>query len=203
MFNGLIREIAKVEKFQNNHLFIQSSYIPKIGDSIAINGTCLTAVEIFAQGFCVELSTHTQAQIAVENLDGYVHIEPALQMQDRIDGHFIQGHIDAIGTITQIQTQTNQTLFKIATPPSIAHLIIPKGSIALDGVSLTIADFSQNLLSVIVIPHTLHNTLFATYTPKRRINIETDMIVRSIAHIIHKSSASKDWKHFDAITLGY
>ncbi|WP_027327468.1 riboflavin synthase [Helicobacter pametensis] len=202
MFSGLVREIAPIKDFKENKLYIQSPLRPKIGDSIAVNGACLTVIENKNDGFILELTHHTQEKIATENLQYQAHIEPALQMSDRFDGHFVQGHIDAIGEITQIKHHHNQSDFLIQVPSHITHLLIPKGSITIDGISLTISECTHNLLSLTLIPHTLKQTLFHTYKVGRRVNIETDMIVRSIAHIL-SCKKQNQWDQFDQITLGY
>lgn len=202
MFSGLVREIANIKHFSHHKLYIQSSLKPNIGDSIAINGACLTVIECKDDGFILELTAHTQERIAIENLKGKAHIEPALQMSDRFDGHFVQGHIDAIGELVAISSCANQCDFLIQIPHNIAHLLIPKGSVAIDGISLTISECKNNLLTLTLIPHTLENTLFGTYKPKRRVNIETDMLVRSVAHILGKHQECS-WKELDHIALGY
>ena len=102
MFTGLVREFGEVLGFQQNILTLKTKHRPKIGDSIAVNGACLTAIEIFNNGFSVELSEETQSHIALESYQGLVHIEPALRLQDRLDGHLVQGHIDGIGKIIKI-----------------------------------------------------------------------------------------------------
>lgn len=202
MFSGLIREIALIEDFSNNQLSIQSPFKPSIGDSIAINGACLTVIKLKKEGFILELTEQTQQTIAVENLKGKAHLEPALKVSDRFDGHFVQGHIDAIGEITNITHSSNQRDFFIHTPPHIHSLLIPKGSITIDGVSLTITDFCAPTLQLTLIPHTFNHTLFGTYKVGRKVNIETDMLVRSVAHIL-KQNKQTQWDQFDLITLGY
>jgi len=109
MFNGLIRETAKIRSFANNKLRVTAKYKPEIGDSIAINGVCLTATKIYPDGFEVELSPETQKIVPLENYQAgkEVHIEPALRFGDRIDGHLIQGHVDAIGEILEIKKNAN------------------------------------------------------------------------------------------------
>jgi riboflavin synthase len=97
MFTGLIREMATVQTYRNNQLTLKASYVPKIGDSIAINGACLTVVKLQEGSFTVELSPETQTYIAVENLKGKVHMEPAMQMGERFEGHIVQGHVDCLG----------------------------------------------------------------------------------------------------------
>lgn len=202
MFSGLVREIATIKEFSRHKLYIQSPLKPDIGDSIAVNGACLTVIDNKNDGFILELTEHTQEKIATENLKGKAHIEPALKMSDRFDGHFVQGHIDAIGEIIKISPRANQCDFSIRIPQRINHLLIPKGSIAIDGISLTISECKNDILTLTLIPHTLQNTLFGTYSLKRRVNIETDMLVRSVAHILEKDK-TPTWKELDSITLGY
>lgn len=203
MFSGLVREIAKVKSFQNNILCLYSSYTPKIGDSIAVNGACLSVISLFDQGFCVELTAHTQENIATENLEAEVHIEPALQIGDRLDGHFVQGHIDGIGTLTHISTNDNQTNFHIQVPLHLISYLIPKGSITIDGISLTITQVEEEILVLTLIPHTMQNTLFHTYKIGRRVNIESDMLVRSVAHFLQKTQGLQDWEMFDSFVMRY
>lgn len=202
MFSGLIREIAKVKSFKNNTLEIISSFTPQIGDSIAINGACLTVTELHQWGFSLNLTAHTQEKIATENLKGEVHMEPALRFSDRLDGHIVQGHIDGIGTLSKIEKQDSQTLFTLKLPTHLHHLMVLDGSVCIDGVSLTITGFCAPYLTLTLIPHTLENTLFHTYKVGRRINIESDVIVRSIAHLMGKMK-NGSWEKFDALTLGY
>lgn len=202
MFSGLIREIAKVKSFKNNTLEIIASFTPNLGDSIAINGACLTVSKLYEWGFALNLTAHTQEKIATENLKVEVHMEPALRFSDRLDGHIVQGHIDGIGTLERIEKQDSQTLFTLKIPQHLFHLMILDGSVCIDGVSLTITDFCAPYLTLTLIPHTLKNTLFHTYKVGRRINIESDVIVRSIAHLMGKTK-NQSWERFDALTLGY
>ena len=109
MFTGLIRELAKVESFSNNILTLKSNYKPKIGDSIAVNGACLTVIKIGNKNFSVELSPESTSLLALENYKNEVHIEPAMQMGDRFEGHIVQGHVDCIGVVEKIEK--NGTIF--------------------------------------------------------------------------------------------
>ncbi len=138
MFNGLIREIAQVASFSGNSLRLRARYRPALGDSVAVNGACLSVTRLFADGFAVQLSSETASVIAVQNLRGSVHIEPAMRIGDRIDGHLIQGHVDAVGEIYKISKLASGVDFFIRAPLHIAPLLAPKGSVAIDGVSLTI-----------------------------------------------------------------
>jgi len=189
MFNGLIRETAKIRSFANNKLRVTAKYKPEIGDSIAINGVCLTATKIYPDGFEVELSPETQKIVPLENYQAgkEVHIEPALRFGDRIDGHLIQGHVDAIGEILEIKKNANSYDVIIKTDPKIMKYIAPKGSIAIDGVSLTVNEVFSDRFRLTIIPHTFENTLFKTYKPHQKVNIETDMFARYIYHMLKHS----------------
>ncbi|GHQ07505.1 riboflavin synthase subunit alpha [Helicobacter pylori] len=206
MFSGLIHQIARVKSFQNNILSIESDLNPKLGDSIAINGACLTAIESSKTHFSVELSQKTQNSVALENYKDLVHIEPALKADASLDGHFVQGHIDAIGVIEKIIHCSNQVDFFISTSKETLLLCVEQGSIAIDGVSLTLSKVEEKGFWLTIIPYTLENTLFKTYKLKRRVNIETDMLVRSVASILKKTKGFEkkfSWNDADALTLGY
>ncbi|GAA6874163.1 riboflavin synthase [Helicobacter pylori] len=206
MFSGLIHQIARVKSFQNNILSVESDLNPKLGDSIAINGACLTAIESSKTHFSVELSQKTQNSVALENYKDLVHIEPALKADASLDGHFVQGHIDAIGVIERIIHHSNQVDFFISTSKETLLLCVEQGSIAIDGVSLTLSEVEEKGFWLTIIPYTLENTLFKTYKLKRRVNIETDMLVRSVASILKKTKGLEknfSWNDADALTLGY
>ncbi|WP_104697948.1 MULTISPECIES: riboflavin synthase [unclassified Helicobacter] len=204
MFSGVIREIALVKDFKNNILTLQSKHKPNIGDSIAVNGTCLTVIKNTQDGFALELSQNTKNLIALENYTKSVHIEPAITIQDRLDGHILQGHIDGVGKILGIKKIANQVEFTIQAPKSILLLCIPKGSIAIDGISLTISEVYQDSFQVTIIPHTYQNTLFHSYQINRRVNIETDILVRSVYHLLQKQqNKTNSWSDFDFQVLKY
>ncbi len=206
MFSGLIHKIAKVKSFHNNILSVESDLNPKLGDSVAINGACLTAIESSKTHFSVELSQKTQNSVALENYKDLVHIEPALKADVRLDGHFVQGHIDAIGVIEKIVHNANQVDFFISASNETLLLCVEQGSIAIDGVSLTLSKVEEKGFWLTIISYTLENTLFKTYKPKRRVNIETDMLVRSVASILKKTRGFEknvSWNEADALTLGY
>ncbi|WRD71360.1 riboflavin synthase [Helicobacter pylori] len=206
MFSGLIHQIARVKSFQNNILSVESDLNPKLGDSIAINGVCLTAIESSKTHFSVELSQKTQNSVALENYKDLVHVEPALKADASLDGHFVQGHIDAIGVIEKIIHHSNQVDFFISTSKETLLLCVEQGSIAIDGVSLTLSKVEEKGFWLTIIPYTLENTLFKTYKLKRRVNIETDMLVRSVASILKKTKGFEkkfSWNDADALTLGY
>ncbi len=202
MFTGLIREFAKVKSYDNETLSLFAKYKPKIGDSIAINGVCLTAVEVFESGFSVELSHETRKKIAHENLKGFVHMEPAMRLSDRLDGHIVQGHVDGIGEIISIKKDENAYDFTIRVPKELMALMIPKGSVTIDGVSLTVNEVFQDSIRLTIIPHTFEKTLFSKYKKTQRVNIESDMFARYIFYML-KGKRNLSWDDVDKIMSMY
>ncbi|WP_457597502.1 riboflavin synthase [Hydrogenimonas sp.] len=196
MFTGLIREMAEVLSYRNDILTLKARYKPEVGDSIAVNGACLTVVEVGEGYFRVELADETRRTIAMENLEGKVHIEPAMRMGDRFEGHIVQGHVDTVGTIASIRRQTNGTDFFITLPERYLPYIVPKGSVTIDGVSLTVNDVGDDGFRLTIIPHTMAHTLFGAYRVGRRVNIETDLFARYVANILERreSLRQKSWR---------
>ena len=126
MFTGLIRELAKVESFSNNILTLKSNYKPKIGDSIAVNGACLTVIKIWNNSFSVELSPESTSLLALENYKNEVHIEPAMQMGDRFEGHIVQGHVDCIGVVEKNKNEFNLIFYISFFYKRVFKFVIPK-----------------------------------------------------------------------------
>jgi len=118
MFTGLIREIATVKSYQNNILSIQSKHQAKLGDSIAINGVCLTVIKVNSDSFDLELADETRSIIDESKISGKVHMEPAMMMNDRFEGHIVQGHVDCMGKVTSIRKRENATDFIITVEDS-------------------------------------------------------------------------------------
>jgi riboflavin synthase len=205
MFTGLIREIATVKSLVGSTLTVKSSYRAKLGDSIAINGACLTVIKVTDDGFAVELSPESQNLLAIENYKNEVHIEPAMQMGDRFEGHIVQGHVDTVGEIKDIKNNGNSYDVFIKVDKKFIPYIVPKGSITIDGVSLTVNDVNDDSFRLTIIPHTMKETLFKNYRKGSRVNIETDMFARYIAHIlIHESKTrSVTWDEIDSISSLY
>ena len=205
MFTGLIREIATVKSYKNNILTIQSKHKAKLGDSIAINGVCLTVIKVNSDGFDLELADETRSIIDESKISGKVHMEPAMMMNDRFEGHIVQGHVDCVGTVSQITPRENATDFIIKVDKKYIAHIIPKGSITIDGISLTINDVYDDSFRLTVIPHTLNETLMRNYKVGTKVNIETDVFARYIDHILAHRSSKKNmsWDDVDKIQMSY
>jgi len=196
--------MSKVVILNNSLLTLKAKYSPKIGDSIAINGACLTAVKVTKDTFSVEISPESQKILAMENFKNEVHIEPAMMMGDRFEGHIVQGHVDCLGTISSIKNNGNSTDFYILLPCEYTKFIIPKGSITVDGVSLTVNEVLKDSFRLTVIPHTIKNTLFKTYSVGSKVNLETDMFARYVYNMFKNSNDSKmSWDDVDRIMANY
>ncbi|EHP2224572.1 riboflavin synthase [Campylobacter coli] len=203
MFNGLIREIAKVKSYQNNVLNLKANYRPNLGDSVAVNGACLSVTKLHSDGFELELSHESRKHIAVQNLKDKVHIEPALRYGDRIDGHLMQGHIDFIGRLEKIEKDENGVDFYIALPKEAMKFMARKGSIGIDGVSLTINEIIENGVRLTIIPITFKETLFKEYEIGREINIESDLLARYIYAQIQDKDKGLSWEEVERIAYLY
>ncbi len=206
MFTGLIREIGTVVADRDHILTIRSRLRPEIGDSIAVNGVCLTVVGLLPEGFKVEAADETRRIVPPEKLRGEVHLEPAMRMGDRFEGHIVQGHVDTVGTVRSITRGENAWEYLIAVDPSQIPYLVPKGSVAVDGVSLTINEVFDDAFRLTIIPHTVEATLFKNYRPGTRVNVETDLFARYVAHILRHQNAGKKtlrWEEIDAMNLSF
>ena len=205
MFNGLIREIAQVRSFKGNILSLKASLKPKLGDSIAVNGACLTVISLEKGGFSLELSKESRTHLALENFKDLVHIEPALSLGERIDGHLIQGHIDGLGELFKIVRVENGVDFYLRVPSDLMGFMCQKGSIGIDGVSLTINELLANGIRLTIIPISFRHTLFHSYKIGRRINIESDLLARYSARWLEykKEKRQLSWQEIERISYLY
>ena len=204
MFNGLIREIAQVVSYSQNILRLKANFRPNLGDSIAVNGACLSVIKLHEDGFSVELSAESRANIAVENLKERVHIEPAMKLGDRVDGHLMQGHIDFIGKISNIKKNENGVDFYIDLPRDAMSLMSNKGSVGVEGVSLTINEILPKGIRLTIIPITFRDSLFDTFKVGRRVNIESDLLARYVARqLFCKQDSGLSWDDVERISSLY
>jgi len=192
MFTGIIEELAKIEKVQELDDFytvkISSIFSDeiKVGDSIAVNGVCLTATDVSNTSFTVDIIKETLNKSSLRNLNNqsYVNLERSMKVSSRIDGHIVQGHVESTSNIINIESFNNQTNFTIEVDQNYLKYCIKKGSIALDGISLTIAEITDNNITVAIIPYTLENTILKFKEIGDLVNLETDMFAKYIENIL-------------------
>lgn len=191
MFTGIIEQMAVVETLdipdqQKNpqakpKLWVVPKHLPKdlkLGESIAINGCCLTVARINKQRVGFDLSTETLTKTCFHQLKikDEVHWERALQLSDRMGGHVVLGHVDTTGTLDKVEQLASQTILRFSYPPKFAKYLIEKGSITINGVSLTVSLFDPNKFEVYLIPHTLKLTHFSKLKAGDRVHLEFDML---------------------------
>lgn len=192
MFTGIIQGLAVVEKISRTkgngssaELVLNLGNLSnnlKIGDSVSINGACLTVVTIEKKRAKFQMVDETMHRTALGHLrvEDKVNIERSLRLGESMDGHFVLGHIDGIGRIVDKQEDKEQTTMWISVDKELFHYIAPKGSIACDGVSLTVVDVKNNKFSVALIPHTLRTTTLGIKGKGEYVNIEVDILARYV-----------------------
>jgi riboflavin synthase len=188
MFSGIIEELGELKNISrrgNNALFkIRANKVLEdvgIGDSISVNGACLTIIskESDALSFEVMPLTVKVTNLGLLRVKDKVNLERALRIGDRLSGHFVTGHVDCTGVIRRKNYTAGNLCFEIAIPAKFMHYVLPKGSIAVDGISLTIVNRKSDAFSVYVLPHTLNNTTLKFKAPSDKVNIEFDILGKS------------------------
>jgi len=193
MFTGIIRATGTLaglaERGGDRRLSIDSRGLPwssySVGDSIAVNGVCLTAVELRDDGFDADVSRETLSVTTLGTLatGSPVNLEPALALGERLGGHLVSGHVDGLGTVTERRQDGRAWRFGFEVPAELSRYVARKGSVAIDGVSLTINEVSGNRFGVSIIPHTLDETIFGHYRVGTRVNVEVDMMARYLERL--------------------
>lgn len=195
MFTGLIQKTGKIEKWEvtpnGKRLYVAVDDLWSdihIGESIAVNGCCLTVVPsplTHTLSFDVSDETLRKTAFLDSQPQQIVNLERALKVGDSLGGHFVLGHVDGVGQIIEIQKNEGSHRFKIEYPKSFQTLLIEKGSIAVDGISLTVCDLTDHSFNVYIIPHTIHNTHLKNAVSPQKVNLEFDMLGK---YILRKDS---------------
>lgn len=199
MFSGIIEtmgEIASIENFGDDYRFefaIADLDISdmKQGDSIAVNGACLTILEKTAKGFTADLSAETlRLTIFGESQQGdKINLERAMAIGDRLNGHIVSGHVDGLGEVIAMQEEGRSWRVEIKVPKELKKYIAKKGSVCVDGVSLTVNEVMQQSFVINIIPHTFEKTRFGIYKTGQQVNIEVDMIARYVESLLVPNEA--------------
>jgi riboflavin synthase len=188
MFTGLVQDLGSVRAIENeaagSRLEVQTSLAPEIseGDSVAVNGVCLTAVSVADGAFRADVMAETLRRSSLGPLGegDPVNLELPLRPEDRLGGHFVQGHVDGTGTVEDVTVEGFANVVRIACGLEILRYIVEKGSIAVDGVSLTVAGTDDEGFTVSLIPETLDRTTLGSAAPGRVVNLEVDVLAKYV-----------------------
>jgi riboflavin synthase len=189
MFTGLVEEGGVVASIapggEGARLVIGASAVLdglEIGDSVAVNGACLTAVEVTGDGFAVDAVAETLRRTNLGALapGDRVNLERPMRLGDRLDGHLVQGHVDGVGKVAAARPEGESTVLEVAAPPDLLRYVVEKGSVAVDGVSLTVAARLPEGFAVALIPHTMAVTTLGPQAVGRAVNLEVDVVAKYV-----------------------
>lgn len=194
MFTGIVQAIGTLAGSQqrggDTRLQVHSGKLPlddvRLGDSVATNGVCLTVVGLTGEGYFADVSRETAALSTLGDLrpGSPLNLEKALTLSTPLGGHLVSGHVDGVGRVLERRQDARSVRFSVAAPPELARYIASKGSICVDGVSLTVNDVDGNRFQLNIVPHTLQQTIMEDYRPGSRVNLEVDMIARYLERLM-------------------
>lgn len=202
MFTGIVQAVGRIAavtpKGGDVCLDIDAAGLPsaglKTGDSIAVNGCCLTAVAIRDSGFSADVSQETLTLTTLSGLavGSPVNLESALTLATPLGGHLVIGHIDGVGRVDSRREDARSVRFEVRAPAALARYIARKGSVCVDGVSLTVNNVHGNMFDVNIIPHTLTHTILNNWQPGTRVNLEVDLLARYLERLLQREPADGD-----------
>lgn len=194
MFTGIVRDVGTVRALEPRggdvRLWIDVAALPMAGvvdgDSICVSGCCLTALEVAPRGFAADVSRETLSLTTLGDLQAgsKVNLEPSLQAGDSLGGHLVSGHVDGVGELVALHEDARSVRMRFRCPPGLSRYVARKGSIAIDGVSLTVNDVDGDEFGVNLIPHTQAVTTLGGFRPGRRVNLEIDQVARYVERLL-------------------
>jgi riboflavin synthase len=189
MFTGLVREVGTVASMEDGRLVVDAPVTAQgvqLGDSIAIDGVCLTVVACDDSSLSFDAVPETLARTALGTLDqgSRVNLEPALRAGDALGGHYVQGHVDGVGAVRSVEPEGEGNRVRFDAPAELLKYIVEKGSIAVQGTSLTVAAVDETGFEVALIPHTLQETTLGELEPEQPVNLETDVLAKYVEKLL-------------------
>lgn len=198
MFTGIVEELGRVRSLSRGSrscvIELDARVVTsdlKVGDSVAVNGLCLTATAVTPRGFTADVMPESLARssLAAARPGTPVNLERAMAANGRFGGHIVSGHVDGTGTVADVRRDVNAVWFTVKADPEVMRLVVEKGSIAIDGISLTVARVDAGGFAVSVIPHTLEVTTLGQRRPGDAVNLETDVVGKYVAHLLGRDPA--------------
>ena len=191
MFTGIVEEVGTVTQLEGYRMSVGATQVMdglKLGDSMAVNGACLTVVALVAKGFSVDLSPETLRRTSLGDLapGKPVNLERPLAVSDRLGGHIVQGHVDATGRLTSSKPEADCVMLRIRCPKRMMRYIVEKGFVTVDGISLTVVKKDTASFTLSVIPYTLEHTNLKDKAPGDRVNLESDIVAKYIESLLDR-----------------
>lgn len=185
MFTGLVREVGRVVSFDGSRLRVESTLAASVGDSVAIDGCCLTVVDGDRKTLAFDAVPETLARTTLGKLEpgAGVNLEPALRAGEALGGHYVQGHVDGVGGVRSVELEGDGRRVWVDAPEGVLRYCVEKGSIAVDGVSLTVAAVDEAGFAVALVPHTLDVTTLASLAPGDEVNLEADVLAKYVERL--------------------
>jgi riboflavin synthase alpha subunit len=178
VFTGIVRDVGRVVSFDGARLVVETSVQGALGDSIAIDGICLTVVSTGDGRLTFDVVPETLGR--VKRFGREVNVEPALRAGDPLGGHFVQGHVDGVGRVQSVEAEGDCLRVFVEGPDDVLRYCVEKGSIAIDGVALTVAELADGAIAVALVPHTLSATTLSTLAPGQSVNLEADLLAKYV-----------------------
>jgi riboflavin synthase len=181
VFTGIVREQARVVFSEGGRLVIETAVEASVGDSVAVDGVCLTVVESGAGSLHFDVALETQ--VRAKPFGVQANVEPALRAGDPLGGHYVQGHVDGVGRVRASEPEGDGRRVWIETPPELLRYCVEKGSVTVDGVSLTVAGLDDSAFAVALVPHTLEVTTLGGLAPGDEVNLEVDVLAKYVERL--------------------
>jgi riboflavin synthase len=181
MFTGIVRERSRVLSSADGRLVVETNVEAVVGDSVAVDGVCLTVVEV-GRGM-LQFDMVPETRIRVKAFRAQANVEPALRVGDPLGGHYVQGHVDGVGRVRAIEPEGDGRRVWIEAPPELLRYCVEKGSIAMEGVSLTVAGLDDSAFAVALVPHTLEVTTLGALAPEDLVNLEVDILAKYVERL--------------------
>jgi riboflavin synthase len=211
MFTGIIQAVGTIATLESRggdvRLRLRTGKLDlsdvRLGDSIAVNGVCLTAVDLPGDGFAADVSRETLSLTTLGDLvpGSRVNLEKALTLATRLGGHLVSGHVDGMGRVVERRDDARSVRFVVEAPAELARYIAHKGSICVDGTSLTVNAVSGARFDLNIVPHTLEETIMSDYSPGTRVNLEVDLVARYLERLLLGERAAQPGTQASAVTM--
>ena len=189
MFTGIVRERGRVTSFDGGHLVVESRIDAEVGDSISVDGVCLTVAEARNGTLAFDVMVETLSR--AKRFGAQVNLEPALRAGDPLGGHYVQGHVDGVGGVRSVEQEGDGKRVWIDVEPELMRYLVEKGSITVEGVSLTLAELDEEGFAVALVQHTLGATTLGALAPGDKVNLETDVLAKYVERLLPGLPSSK------------